>query len=249
MSGHSKWAQTKHKKAVIDARRGKIFSKLIKEITVAARLGGGDPEANPRLRAAIENAKAYNMPAENIRRAIQRGTGEIPGTHYEEVVYEGYGPGGVAVMVEVTTDNKNRSASEIRSIFSRHGANLGEAGCVSWMFQKKGLISVDKDKASEDELMAIALEAGAEDFRVEEDACIIYTLSRDFENVKKVLQDRRVPLGYADITMVPQTTVKLEGEEARKMLRLMETLEDHDDVQNIYANFDISAKIMEEFQV
>ena len=248
MSGHSKWATTKHKKASVDERRGKIFSKVIKEITVAGRLGGGDPNANPRLRAAIDKAKSYNMPAENIRRALQKGTGEIPGVHYEDVVYEGYGPGGVAVMMEVTTDNKNRTTADIRSILSRHGGNLGEAGCVSWLFQKKGVISVDKGKSSEDELMAIALEAGVEDFRTEDDTYIIYTSLRDLENVKKVLLDRQVPLVYAEITMLPQTTIKLEGEEARKMLRLMEALEDHEDVQNIYANFDIPSKIMEEFQ-
>lgn len=244
MSGHSKWATTKHKKAAVDAKRGKLFTKLTKEITVAAKLGGGDPEGNPRLRAAIARAKAMSMPSDNIKRAILKGTGELPGTSYEEVTFEGYGPGGVALMIETMTDNRNRTVSEIRHILSKLGGNLGESGCVSWMFNKKGYIVVGKDKADEERLLAIALDAGAEDMQTEDGNFVITTAPADFEKVKKALEDAGVSLDAAEITMLPQTYVKLEGKEATQMLKLMETLEDSDDVQNVYANFDIPDDIL-----
>jgi len=244
MSGHSKWATTKHKKAATDAKRGKIFTKIGKEITVAAKLGGGDPSGNPRLRTAVAKAKAVSLPAENIKRAIQKGTGELPGVSYEEVMYEGYGPGGVAVIVEVMTDNRNRTVSEIRNIFSKSGGNMGEAGCVAWMFHKKGYLVVNRAKSDEDKLMTIALDAGAEDMQTEDDNFVITTPQHDYEKVKKALEDAGVSLEVSEITMVPQTYVKLEGKEAQQMLRLVETLEDNDDVQNVYANFDIPEEIM-----
>ena len=244
MSGHSKWATTKHKKAATDAKRGKIFTKITKEITVAAKLGGGDPNGNPRLRTAVAKAKAVSMPAENIKRAIQKGTGELPGVSYEEITYEGYGPGGVAVLAEVMTDNRNRTVSEIRNIFSKAGGNMGEAGCVSWMFQKKGYIVVSRAKADEDRLMTLSLDAGAEDMQSEEDNYVVTTPPNEFEKVKKALDDADVPMEVAEVTMVPQTYVKLEGKEAQQMLRLVEALEDNDDVQNVYANFDIPEEIL-----
>jgi len=244
MSGHSKWATTKHKKAATDAKRGKIFTKIGKEISVAARLGGGDPGGNPRLRTAVAKAKSVSLPAENIKRAIQKGTGELPGVSYEEIVYEGYGPGGVAVIIEALTDNRNRTVSEIRNIFSKAGSNMGEAGCVSWMFHKKGYLVVNKTKANEDQLMTLALDAGAEDMQVEDDNFVITTALSDFEKVKKALEDAAVPLDLAEITMIPQTYVKLDGKEAQQMLRLVDTLEDNDDVQNVYANFDIPDEIL-----
>jgi len=245
MSGHSKWATTKHKKAATDAKRGKIFTKIGKEITVAARLGGGDPDGNPRLRTAVAKAKAVSLPAENIKRAIQKGTGELPGVSYEEINYEGYGPGGVAVILEVMTDNRNRTVSEIRNIFSKAGGNMGEAGCVSWMFHKKGYLVVSSAKAGEEKLMTLALEAGAEDMQVEDDNFVITTALNDFEKVKKALEDAGVPLELAEITMIPQTYVKIESQkEASQMMRLVETLEDNDDVQNVYANFDIPEEMM-----
>ncbi len=244
MSGHSKWATTKHKKAATDAKRGKIFTKIGKEITVAARLGGGDPDGNPRLRTAVAKAKAVSLPAENIKRAIQKGTGELPGVSYEEIVYEGYGPGGVAVIIESLTDNRNRTVSEIRNIFSKAGGNMGEAGCVSWMFHKKGYLVVNSAKANEDQLMTLALDAGAEDMQVEDGNFVITTALSDFEKVKKALEDAKVPLELAELTMIPQTYVKLDGKEAQQMLRLVDTLEDNDDVQNVYANFDIPDEIL-----
>jgi len=244
MSGHSKWATTKHKKAATDAKRGKIFTKIGKEISVAARLGGGDPDGNPRLRTAVAKAKSVSLPAENIKRAIQKGTGELPGVSYEEIVYEGYGPGGVAVIIESMTDNRNRTVSEIRNIFSKAGSNMGEAGCVSWMFHKKGYLVVNSTKANEDQLMTLALDAGAEDMQVEEGTFVITTALSDFEKVKKALEDAAVPLDLAEITMIPQTYVKLDGKEAQQMLRLVDTLEDNDDVQNVYANFDIPDEIL-----
>ncbi len=244
MSGHSKWATTKHKKAATDAKRGKIFTKIGKEITVAARLGGADPGGNPRLRTAVVKAKAVSMPAENIKRAFQKGTGELPGVSYEEITYEGYGPGGVAVLVESMTDNRNRTVSEIRNIFSKAGGNMGEAGCVSWMFHKKGYIVVNREKSDEDKLMSLALDAGAEDMQAEDDNFVITTPPNDFEKVKKALEDAGLALDVAEITMVPQTYVKLDGKEAHQMLRLVETLEDNDDVQNVYANFDIPDDIL-----
>ncbi|HYA88268.1 MAG TPA: YebC/PmpR family DNA-binding transcriptional regulator [Nitrospirota bacterium] len=244
MSGHSKWATTKHKKAATDAKRGKIFTKLAKEITVAAKLGGGDPNGNPRLRTAIAKAKGVSLPAENIKRAIQKGTGELPGVSYEEVMYEGYGPGGVAVIVDVMTDNRNRTVSEIRNIFSKAGGNMGEAGCVAWMFHKKGYLVVNRSKVGEDKLMSLALEAGAEDMQTEDENYVVTTPPNDFEKVKKALEDGGVVPDVAEITMIPQTYVELTGKEAHQMLRLVETLEDNDDVQNVYANFDIPEEIM-----
>ena len=244
MSGHSKWATTKHKKAAIDAKRGKIFTKIGKEIIVAAKLGGGDPNGNPRLRTAIAKAKAVSMPADNIKRAVQRGTGELAGVNYEEVNYEGYGPGGVAVIVEVMTDNRNRTVSEIRNIFGKAGGNMGEAGCVSWMFHKKGYLVVNSAKVDEDKLMSLALDAGAEDMQTEDENFVITTPTNDFEKVKKALEDNGITPDAAEVTMIPQTYVKLEGKEAQQMLRLVETLEDNDDVQNVYANFDIPEEIL-----
>jgi YebC/PmpR family DNA-binding regulatory protein len=244
MSGHSKWATTKHKKAATDAKRGKIFTKIGKEISVAARLGGGDPDGNPRLRTAVAKAKSVSMPGENIKRAIQKGTGELPGVSYEEIVYEGYGPGGVAVIIECLTDNRNRTVSEIRNIFSKAGSNMGEAGCVSWMFHKKGYLVVSSTKANEDQLMTLALDAGAEDMQAEDGNFVITTALSDFEKVKKALEDAAVPMDLAEITMIPQTYVKLDGKEAQQMLRLVDTLEDNDDVQNVYANFDIPDEIL-----
>ncbi len=246
MAGHSKWAQIKHKKAVVDAKRGKIFSKLAKEISVAAKLGGGDPSMNPRLRTAIEKAKEANMPQDNIKRAIQKGTGELPGMAYEEAIYEGYGPGGVAMLIEVLTDNKNRTVSEIRHLLSKHGGSLGEAGCVSWIFEKKGLILVNKQTIDEDSLMAVALEAGAEDLKNDpkEENYEIITSADDFQAVKDALESNNVQIVMAEITMLPKTQLSLEGDAAEKMLKLMEVLEDHDDVQNVYANFDLPEEVM-----
>lgn len=245
MSGHSKWHSIKHKKMAMDARRGKIFTKIIRELMVAAKIGGPNPETNPRLRIAIEKAKDVNMPNENIQRAIKKGAGEEGGVNYEQVTYEGYGPGGVAIFVEVLTDNKNRSASEIRSIFSRHGGNLAGAGSVSWIFERKGLITVKKENIEEDKLMDIVIEAGAEDMKVEKDSYEITTLAENFENVKKVLEENNVPIENASITYIPKNTVHLEGKEAEHLLKLLDELEESEDVQNVYANFDISDEILE----
>jgi len=245
MSGHSKWATIKHKKSATDAKRGKVFSKLIKEITVAARLGGGDPNANPRLRTVILKAKEVNMPADNIKRAVQKGTGELPGVNYEEVTYEGYGPGGVAVLVEVFTDNKNRTVSEIRHIFSKHNGNLGETGCVSWIFHTRGLIAIEKGHADEERLMEIAIEAGAEDVIDQGDTFEIYTDPSDFENVKKAVEEAGISYTLGEITKIPQTIVRLEGKEAEQMLKLLAPLEDNDDVNAVHANFDIDDEIIE----
>ncbi|MDH4101002.1 MAG: YebC/PmpR family DNA-binding transcriptional regulator [Nitrospirota bacterium] len=245
MSGHSKWATTKRKKGAIDAKRGKIFTKISKEITVASKIGGGDPDGNPRLRLAIIKAKEVNMPADNVKKAIQRGTGELPGMSYEETIYEGYGPGGVAVLMDCLTDNKNRSVAELRHIFSKGGGNMGEAGCVSWMFNKKGYIVVDKAKVDEDRLMSLALEAGAEDFKNDESSYEVITEPSDFETVKQALTDAGIEMDSAELSMVPQNYIALEGKEAEQMVRLMEALEDHDDVQNVYANFDVPEEMME----
>jgi len=244
MSGHSKWAGIKHKKAKVDAQRGRIFTKVIREITIAARVGGGDPVGNPRLRLAIEKAKGVNMPQDNIQRAIQKGTGELPGVSYEEYLYEGYGPGGVAVLLEVLTDNKNRTAAEIRKAFAKHGGNLGEAGCVAWMFEKKGLIQVEAARTDEDRLLGVALEGGAEDVRRSDSLFEVITAPKDLERVKESLTKKNIEIALGEVTMLPQTTVKLEGKQAHQMLQLMEELEDHDDVQNAYANFDIPEEIM-----
>jgi YebC/PmpR family DNA-binding regulatory protein len=239
MSGHSKWATIKHKKGALDARRGKTFTKLIKEITVAARIGGGDPDANPRLRTAVQAAKAENMPADNSKRALQKGTGELPGAVYEESVYEGYGPGGVAIMLEVATDNKNRTLSEIRHILSRHGGNLGANGCVSWMFHKKGYIVVERGKADEGTLFDLITDAGAEDMAEDGSNWEIFSSPDKFQQVLDRLKGGEITPAAAEISMVPQTHVKLTGKEANQMMRLMEELEDHEDVQHVYANFDI----------
>ncbi len=247
MAGHSKWAQIKHKKAHTDAKRGKVFTKIVKEIAVAAKLGGGDPAGNPRLRTAIESAKEVNMPHDNIKKAIMKGTGELPGVVYEEYIYEGYGPSGVAVMIEVMTDNKNRTVPEIRHIMSKSGGSLGETGCVSWLFDKKGYILVDKSKASEDAVMALALEAGAEDMKNDpgEDNFEIITDPEDFSAVKSAIEKTSITIESADITMLPKNYVVLDEKGAEQMLRLMEALEDHDDVQNVYANFDIPDEVAE----
>jgi YebC/PmpR family DNA-binding regulatory protein len=239
MSGHSKWHTIKHKKGALDAKRGKLFTKLIKEITVAARTGGGDVDANARLRKAVSDAKGGNMPNDTIERAIKRGTGELEGVSYDEITYEGYGPGGVALMVESVTDNRNRTVAEIRHMFSKNGGNLGEAGSVGWMFDKKGYIVVDKSTKSEDELFEIVTDAGAEDLRDDEDNFEIITSPDAFHSVLAAVKSAGIEPEVAEVEMIPQTYVKLEGPEARQMLKLMEVLEDHDDVQKVSANFDI----------
>ena len=245
MSGHSKWSSIKHKKAAKDAKRGKLFTKLIKEITVAARLGGGDINANPRLRTAVLAARAASMPGDNVERAIKKGTGELEGVSYEEVHYEGYGPGGAAIMIQVLTDNKNRTVQEIRRIFTTHGGNLGETGCVAWMFEKKGLITVDKSKIEEERLMTLALDAGAEDVREEDGLFEIVTLPEDFEKVKEHLDREKVPTATAQVTLVPKNTVALDRPHAEQILKLTEELEEHDDVQSVAANFDVPNELLE----
>ena len=247
MSGHSKWASIKHKKASTDAKRGKIFTKIVKEIAIAARLGGGDPGGNPRLRTAIEKAKEVNMPHDNIKKAIMKGTGELPGVSYEEFVYEGYGPAGAAVMMEVMTDNKNRTLPEIRTIMSKCGGSLGETGCVSWMFDKKGYILVNKTKASEDSVMSVALEAGAEDMKNEpqEDNYEIITAPEDMNKVITALENANIPIESSEVSMIPQNYVVLDEKPAEQMLRLMDALEDHEDIQNVYSNFDIPDEVAE----
>ncbi|MFP4572210.1 MAG: YebC/PmpR family DNA-binding transcriptional regulator [Desulfobacterales bacterium] len=245
MAGHSKWANIKHKKGAEDARRGKIFTKIVKEIIVAARLGGGDPDANPRLRTVLEKAKQNNLPKDNIERAIKKGTGDLEGVNYEETVYEGYGPGGAAVYVESLSDNKNRTVADVRHIFSKHGGSLGENGCVSWMFDKKGWIPVNKNDADEETLMEVALEAGAEDIRDEEEVFEIITPPEAFEDVKAALGEAEIPFDDAEVTMLPQTTVSLAGTDAEKMLKLMNALDDNDDVQRVHTNADIPEEIIE----
>jgi YebC/PmpR family DNA-binding regulatory protein len=245
MSGHSKWATIKHKKAATDAKRGRIFTRLIKEISIAARAGGGDVDGNPRLRSAVAAAKAASMPADNIKRAILRGTGQLEGSVIEEVTFEGYGPGGVAVLVEVATDNRNRTVSEIRHAFTKHGGNLGEPGCAIRMFSKRSLIVVPKDKASEDQLMEIALAAGADDLRNEDDHWSVLSPPEAHEAVLKAIKDAGVEPLVAEVTMIPQTHVHLEGKQAQAMLRMNEAFEEHEDVQNVYANFDIDEELLE----
>ncbi len=245
MSGHSKWSSIKHKKAAKDAKKGKLFTKLIKEITIAARMGGGDLNSNPRLRTAVLAAKAGSMPGDNIERAIKKGTGELEGVSYEEIQYEGYGPGGAAVLVQVLTDNKNRTVQEVRRIFARHGGNLGESGCVAWMFDKKGLITVDKSRIDEERLMGLALEAGAEDVRDEDGFFEIVTRPEEFEKVKEHLEREKVAAIAAQVAMVPKNTVALEGQHAEQILKLTEELEDHDDVQSVAANFDVPTELLE----
>ncbi len=247
MSGHSKWHSIKHKKAREDAKRGKIFTKLIRELTVSARAGGGDPGMNPRLRTAIDRAKAENMPADNIDRAIKKGTGDLEGVRYDEYTYEGYGPGGTAILIEVMTDNKNRCTAEVRHIFSKQNGNLGENGCVAWIFEKKGYLSVPSEGVDEETLMEIALEAGADDIveDAEDGQFEVYTSLEAFQAVKEALDAKGVTYQAADLTMIPKNTVRLQGKEAEQSLRLMDALEDNDDVQNVYSNFDISKEVME----
>ena len=239
MSGHSKWATIRRKKAKVDAQRGKIFTRLIKELMIAAREGGGDESANARLRTAIAAAKAANMPVANIDRAIKRGTGELDGVNYEEVTYEGYGPGGVALLIEVVTDNRNRTVADVRHSLSKHGGNLGESGCVAWMFEKRGMIVVNAEGVDEEELMLLALDAGADDMKAEENAYEVISAPEDFEAVKNTLESNGVVIDSAEITMLPKNTVKVEGARAEKVLKLIDILEEHDDIQDVYANFDI----------
>lgn len=243
MAGHSKWANIKHKKAREDARRGKLFTKVTREIIVAARLGGGDPDSNPRLRRAIEFAKSVNMPKENIERAIKRGTGELMEESYEEVMYEGYGPGGVAILIEAITDNRNRTVSEIRSIFTKYGGSLGEAGCTSWIFEKKGIVRVESD-LTEDELIELALDVGAEDVRVEEGVKEIITAYDLLEDVRKALVEKGMDVKESYVTYIPKSIVRVEGEKAEKLIALLDALENHDDVQSVYANFDVPEEIL-----
>ena len=244
MSGHSKWASIKHKKGAADAKRGKIFTKIIKEITVAARLGGGAPDGNPRLRTAILNAKSNNMPADNGTRAIKKGTGELEGVHYEETTYEGYGPGGAAIFLEAMTDNKNRTVSEIRAALGKAGGNLGETGCVGWMFEKKGRITVKTDAKSEDDLMELAIDAGADDMQTVDDHYEITTAVENFETVRKALEEAGVPMDTAELTRIPQNTVLLDEKKGKALLKLMDILEDHDDIQKAYSNFEIPDDVM-----
>ncbi|MDA8405337.1 MAG: YebC/PmpR family DNA-binding transcriptional regulator [Deltaproteobacteria bacterium] len=257
MSGHNKWSTIKHKKGAADAKRGKIFSKIIKEITIAARMGGGDADGNPRLRTALNAARAANMPKDNVEKAIKRGTGEIEGVNYEEITYEGYGPGGVAVLVEALTDNKNRTVAEIRHIFDKYNGNLGESGCVNWIFQKKGVLEIPIQGLTEDDVMELALESGAQDVKMEGDTFEITTDPTDFEPVRKAIEDptdfepvrkaiedKGWKVELAEITMIPQNTVKLDGKKAEQMLKMMDALDDHEDIQMAYANFDISEEEM-----
>lgn len=239
MSGHSKWHSIKHKKGAIDAKRGRMFTKVIKEITIAARIGGGDAEGNPRLRKAVADAKELNMPADNIKRAIQKGTGELEGGQLEELHYEGYGPGGVALIVEVVTDNRNRTVSEIRHVFSKNGGNMGEAGSVAWMFSKKGYIAIEKSKADEETLMTLAIDAGADDFSSDESNYEIYTSPDKFDAVLNAVKAKGIQPETAEVSMIPQTYVKVEGKAAQQVIKLMEALDEHDDVQHVYGNFDI----------
>jgi YebC/PmpR family DNA-binding regulatory protein len=244
MGGHSHWATTKRHKAAVDAKRGKLFTRIIRELTIAARQGG-DPNGNPRLRLAIAKAKDANMPGDTLKKAIQRGTGELPGVTYEEFSLEGYGPGGTALLLEITSDNRNRTVAEIRSLLTKNGGNMAEAGAVAWQFQKKGLIVVEKDKVDEDKLLSLALDAGAEDVKVDEKSFEVITEPQDFETVKKTLADAKIEPSLAEVTYVPQNYVKLEEKNAEAMLKLMEILDEHDDIQKVHANFDISHDIME----
>jgi YebC/PmpR family DNA-binding regulatory protein len=247
MSGHSKWATIKRKKAVTDSRRGKLFTQIIKEISIAAKAGGGDPSGNPRLRLAIEKAKANNMPADNVKRAIMKGTGELPGVSYEEAVYEGYGPSGVALIIEAVTDNKNRTVSEIRHLLERNGGKLGTANSVSWMFHKKGIIRTPKGAMSEDDMLSVSLDAGAEDLKTDGESFEITTAPDSFEAVKKAIEEKGVSVEEAEFQMIPENTVRVEGPDAEKVLKLMEAIEEHDDIQHVYANFDIDEKILASF--
>ena len=245
MSGHSKWSTIKHKKAKVDAQRGKIFTKLIKEVTTAARMGGGDVNANPRLRTAVDAARGANMPKDNIEKAIKKGTGELPGVHYEECTYEGYGTGGVAVVVEVLTDNKNRTTSELRHIFTKYGGNMGESGCVSWMFERRGEIAIEGENLNEEAIMEAAADAGALDVQFEGGVCLVYTEMENMYKVRQALEEKGFHAARAVLTRVQQNTVALEGRPAETLLKLMEMIEENDDVQNVYANFDIPDEVLQ----
>jgi YebC/PmpR family DNA-binding regulatory protein len=247
MSGHSKWHSIKHKKAAADSKRGKIFTKIIRELSVAARAGGGDPDANPRLRKAVADARAVNMPADNIKRAILKGTGQLEGSSFEEITYEGYGPSGVAILVEVLSDNKNRTVSELRHIFSKNAGRIGESGCVAWMFKRKGYLVIDKSKAGEDQLLDIALASGAEDLQDDGSNWEIFTPPENYEAVVEALNQNSIEIDTSNLGYIPQNYVKLEGKPAQQLLRLMEELEDHDDVQHVWANFDISEEEIASF--
>jgi YebC/PmpR family DNA-binding regulatory protein len=247
MAGHSKWANIKHRKARQDAKRGKIFTRVIKEVTIASRMGGGDPDGNPRLRAAIAEAKSHNVPMDNIDRAIKRGTGEMEGVNYEELTYEGYGPGGVAILVEAMTDNKNRTVGELRHLLSKHGGNMGENGCVSWMFDRKGHFAIEGTQIDEETFMELALELEAEDFESDQDAYTIYSAPEDYQRIRDALEEREdLEVAVKEVAMIPQNLIKVEGGDARKVIILMEALEDHDDIQNVWANFDIDEEILAE---
>jgi len=246
MSGHSKWASIKHKKGALDAKRGRLFTKLMREVTVAAKEGGGNPDMNPRLRTAIQRAQDANMPKDNIEKAIKKGTGELPGVTYESLAFEGYGPGGVAIIVEALTDNKNRAAAEIRNIFSKRGGNMAGSGSVAWIFSSKGYILIDKTQLSEDELFSICIDAGAEDIKVSDKNYEVFCEPKDFENVKAALQEKNIAWESADLTKIPNSTIKITGNDAKQLLGLIEALEDHDDVQKVYANFDIPDEVLEE---
>ncbi len=244
MSGHSKWASIKHKKGAADAKRGKVFTKIIKEITVAARMGGGDPDGNPRLRTVLAAAKQANMPADNITRAIKKGTGELEGTQYEEITYEGYGSGGAAIIVEAMTDNKNRTVGELRALFGKNGGNIGANGCVAWMFQKKGLILVKAEGNDEDELMELVMEAGGDDIKRVDEHFEILTSIESFESTRQCLEDKGIAMEVAELTQVPDNTVSVDEKTGRSLLKLMDLLDDHDDVQKAYSNFDIPEDVM-----
>lgn len=246
MSGHSKWASIKHKKGALDAKRGRLFTKLMREITVAAKEGGGNPEMNPRLRTAVQRAQDANMPKDNIEKAIKKGTGELPGVTYESLAFEGYGPGGVAIIVEALTDNKNRAAAEIRNIFSKRGGNMAGAGSVSWIFSSKGYILIDKAQIGEDELFSICIDAGAEDVKVSDKNYEVFCDPKDFEKVKVALQGKNITCESSELTKIPNSTIKVSGNDAKQLLGLIEALEDHDDVQKVYANFDIPDDVLEE---
>ena len=243
MSGHSKWSTIKHKKAATDIRRGKLFSKILKEITVAARIGGADPKGNPRLRSALLEARSNSVPGDNIDRAVKKGTGELAGESYEEVTYEGYGPGGVAILVEAATDNRNRTTAEVRHLFTRHGGSLAEAGSVAWMFKRRGWFALEPGM-TEEQLMELALEIGVDDFAAEEDRCELFTAPEDFAAVQEALEARGIPLAASELSMIPQTTVEVPSERVNQLLRLMEALEDHDDVQKVWANFDVDENVL-----
>jgi YebC/PmpR family DNA-binding regulatory protein len=247
MSGHNKWAKIKRKKGANDAKRGRLFTRFIKEITIAARDGGGQAGGNPRLRLAIEKAEASNMPRENITRAIKRGTGELPGVSYEEATYEGYGPGGVALMMETVTDNKNRTVAEIRNILEKHNGKFGATNSVSYMFHRKGVISVARSAAAEDDLMAIIIDAGADDMKTEEDGYQIITAPEHFETVRQALETKGIKMDEAEIQRLPETTIRVEGKEAEQLLKLLDVLEDHEDIQHVYANFDVDEKVLAAF--